>query len=126
MTLYDLLKQISHIITPEDDSFYNYVLYTSDNNGGFLRTRYCWWDKPLENRKIKESYKRVIVSSTAEIDPKKFLDKSNTYIKMQIHYDIKDASINDVQCDIELGYKYIYIFDLESLTYTLEISKERG
>ena len=33
MTLYKLLKQISNIITPENDEFYRYALYTSDDNG---------------------------------------------------------------------------------------------
>ena len=35
MTLYELLKQISDIITPDDNSFYRYALHTSDDNGGF-------------------------------------------------------------------------------------------
>ena len=35
MTLYKLLKQISNIITPENDEFYRYALYTSDDNGFF-------------------------------------------------------------------------------------------
>lgn len=38
MTLYELIKQVSQILTPQTDDFYNYVLYTSDDNGGFLRT----------------------------------------------------------------------------------------
>ena len=37
MTLYELLKEISKILTPETDAFYQYALYTSDDNGGFLR-----------------------------------------------------------------------------------------
>lgn len=39
MTLYQLLARISDIITPQDDTFFKYAIYTSDDNGGFLRTR---------------------------------------------------------------------------------------
>lgn len=57
MTLYELLKQISNIITPENDVFYRYAIYTSDDNGGFLRTRYCWrLDKPVKDRNLGEGF----------------------------------------------------------------------
>jgi len=42
MMLHDLLRQVSEILTPETGSFYGYLLHTSDDNGGFLRTRHCW------------------------------------------------------------------------------------
>ena len=53
MDLYTLLNNISVIVTPNTDYFYEYALHTFDNNGGFLRTRYCWWDKCLENHELK-------------------------------------------------------------------------
>ena len=35
MTLYELLKEISDILTPNDNAFFDYAIYTSDDNGGF-------------------------------------------------------------------------------------------
>ena len=47
MSLYDLLKEISYILTPETHSLYDYMVHTFDDDGVFLRTRYFYWDKPI-------------------------------------------------------------------------------
>lgn len=39
LRLYDLLKQVSEILTPETGSFYDFLLSSSENNGYFLLTR---------------------------------------------------------------------------------------
>ena len=120
MTLYELIKSISAIITPETDEFYEYVIHTSDDNGGFLRTRYCWWDKCVEDHRICSDFKKVLVTSKTEIDVnnfKKLKDGEYTIVKMQISYDEPNASIEDADWDSQLGYNYIYIFDLVSNTY---------
>lgn len=121
MTLYELIKQISEILTPETDSFYNYALYTSDDNGGFLRTRYCWWEKPVDNKKLgKKEYKKVMVTMGEPFDEKKLTIKEDTLVKMQITYGVTNATIDDAEWDIQLGYRYVYIFDLQNKTYALQ------
>ncbi len=124
MTLYNLLKQISDIITPNTDAFYKYAIYTSDDNGGFLRTRYCWWlDKPIKDRKLSDGYSKVLVTSKSEIKESDLLDETSTKVKMQITYSVKNASVEDADGDTQLDYCYVYIFDLKKGIYTLDYVK---
>ena len=85
MTLHQLLKQISNIITPHNDAFYRYAIHTSDDNGGFLRTRYCWWlDRPLKDRELGDGFEKVLVTAKQEINVDDFLLETDTLVKMQI------------------------------------------
>ena len=120
MTLYEFLKEISNIITPEDDSFYNYAIYTSDDNGGFLRTRYTWWeDKPVKDTVLEDGFETVMVTSKTEIKSENLRKKPDTLVKLQITYSLTNAAINDSDWDIQLNYCYVYIFNLKTKTYTL-------
>lgn len=123
MTLYELIRNVSRIITPEDDSFFRYVIFTSDDNGGFLRTRYCWWpDRPIEDKELGDyAYERVMVTSKSEIDLKGLLDETETRVKIQFTYSREEATIANAEWDAQLGYRYVYIFDLKSGNYTLSI-----
>lgn len=120
MTLYELLKQISNIITPENDVFYRYAIYTSDDNGGFLRTRYCWrLDKPVKDRNLGEGFEKVLVTAQQEINVDNLLVEVDTPVKMQITYSEKNAAVEDADWDIQLNYCYVYIFDFINGTYTM-------
>lgn len=119
MTLHDLIKQVSEIIIPGTDAFYNYILYTSDDNGGFLRTRWCWWDKPLENHKLSDNYEVVMVTSRSLIDVKDLEKRDDTYLKLQFHYDFKHAVPEDADWDLGLLYNYVYLVDLKAKTYMI-------
>lgn len=119
MTLYKLLKQISNIITPENDEFYRYALYTSDDNG-FLRTRYCWcFDRPVKDRELGDGFKTILVTSKQEINVNDLRNETDTLLKMQITYSEKEATIEDAAWDIQLDYCFVYIFDLIRETYTM-------
>lgn len=129
MRLYELIQQISDIITPETNSFYNYALYTSDDDGGFLRTRYCWSLKPVGDHEIGNDFSKVIVASQKEINIKhledntqisEFTGKNKTLVKLQIHYDFKKATWRDADWDIQMDYSYIYIFDLNKKKYNMK------
>ncbi|WP_143064502.1 hypothetical protein [Pseudobutyrivibrio sp. C4] len=121
MTLYSLIKQISNIITADTDAFYKYVLYTSDDNGGFLRTRYCWWpDKPVADLELESGYSKVLVTSKTKINPSDLLDESSPKVKLQITYSDENATLEEAEWDAQLGYCYVYIFDLVHNTYTLD------
>ena len=121
MTLYSLLKKISAIITPETDAFYNYAIHTSDDNGGFLRTRYCWrLDNPVEDFDLDEGYSKVMVTAQKPIEEQDLLDETEPQVKMQITYSIQDADIGDAEWDAELSYCYVYIFDLVCGTYSMK------
>ncbi len=42
MTRYEFLHRISEILVPEkSEGFFQYLLHSSDDDGDFLRTRYC-------------------------------------------------------------------------------------
>lgn len=120
MQLYELIKKVSRILTPETDHFYNYILHTSDDDGGFLRTRYCWWDKCLEDKQLDDEYKKVMVTSRHPIDLDALTDENATYVKLQFHYRYNGEVDEFAEIDVELGYSYIYIFDLENGTFTVE------
>ena len=123
MTLHKLVKRVSDIITPGTDEFYKYVLYTSDNNGGFLRTRYCWWDKPFEDRKLPDGYTKVLVTCKKEIIVEDLINKKEPKLELQFWYDSLDAKLDYVECDIEMGYCYIYVFDLVTNAFVVECRK---
>ena len=120
MTLYDLIKRVSLIITPESDAFYEYVLHTSDNNGGFLRTRYCWRDIPVDNIDLGgRHYNKVLVTMEAPFVEENLCKCSETLVKMQFDFADTDATLNDADWDAELGYNYVYLFDLDNSTYQM-------
>ena len=121
MTLYDLIQQVSDIITPETGTFYHYVLHTSDDNGGFLRTRYCWWEEPVENFEMgDEPYDKVLITTERPIDIKDLENREKTLVKMQFSYGDFDLAITNLDWDWELGYSFAYVFDLKNKTYTYE------
>lgn len=121
-TLHKLLKRLSKILTPETDSFYGYALYTSDDDGGFLRTRWCWWDdKPVADHGIAPDLHTVLVTARTEIAETGLTTRESweglyecTTLKMQIHYDIWDAEFEDADWDRQLAYDYIYLINLDT------------
>ena len=135
MDLYSLLDKVSKIISPQTDYFYEYALHTFDDNGGFLRTRYCWWDKCLKNHRIKdEDYKVVLLTAEEPVDeeslrPLKHLGE--TKVKMQLDYNNVNASFNveDIIFDIQNEYTYVYLIDLvdktmETKHFVIDSTKE--
>lgn len=66
MKLHDLLKQASDIVDP-DDGIFDYFLHTFDDNGGFLRTRHCWWEQVVEDKEIPD-LSRVLLCFAEKLD----------------------------------------------------------
>jgi hypothetical protein len=119
-TLYKLIKQVSNLITPESNDFYNYVLYTSDDNDGFLRTRWCWFDKSIADKILHSEYKKVLVTCNKEISADDLVNKEDTNLKLQFHYDYLDPDFEDAEWDLYGGYEYIYLFNLDTNEVALE------
>ncbi len=101
MTLYEMIKQVSDIITPGTDAFYHYVLYSSDDDGGFLRTRYCWWDEPIRDFELGEGDETILVTSKSPIDIMDLEYTQETLVKLQFTYGIKNAKLEDADWDSE-------------------------
>lgn len=120
MTLYDLLRQISHIITPDSDEFFNYVINTSDNNGGFLRTCYCWRKNVIANIDLgTRKYRTVLVTMQRPINETDLYQRPFTELKIQIDYMNTDSVFEDAVWDAQLGYNYVYLVDLTNKCFEM-------
>lgn len=115
MTLYELLKDICSVIRPESGDLYNYMLHTFDDNGGFLRTRYCYWQEPLKDKEVRKSYKSVLVAAESPIETRTV--EIEATLKMQLDYSLTEAGFEDAEYEVELGYNYVYVIDLGAKTY---------
>lgn len=95
MTLYELIEKANSVLTPNSKEFYNYVIWTSDDNWGFLRTCYRKKSKPLEDKRLGD-VSHILISFQEEFD-KTFLTTrfehpfgELTKTKLQFFYDIMD------------------------------------
>lgn len=117
MKLYELIEQISHILTPKTNSLFDYIISTSDNNGGFLRTCYTRKNDKLEDFDIKEMDKVLVCFAKKFIEGNYYYDNNFTKIKMQIFYFTGDIE-KYILWSFTVGFKYAYVFDLKKKTYT--------
>ena len=119
-TLYTLIREISEIITPDSDEFFNYVINTSDDNGGFLRTSYCWKNTPLKDRSLgRRVYKSLMVTMKQPFKEEELYHKPDTLVQLQLDYVNTEASFEDAEWDIQSGYIYVYIFNLEQKSFVV-------
>lgn len=82
MTLHELLKVVPDFLTPDSGLLYDYLLYTSDDNGGFLRTRFCWWPERAVTDKELSGEKNVnLIAMASEMDEKILQDKKPDSVK---------------------------------------------
>ena len=120
MTLHGLLHAVSAILTPEDDAFFSYALHTFDDDGSFLRTRWCWWeDRPLADMVLPGEIRTVLLTARAPIVPEDLRARPRTRAKLQLHYGMTDATLADSDWDVALGYPYVYLIDLVAGRYTV-------
>ena len=126
MRLYELLEQVSDILTPQTHSLYDYMIHTFDNNGGFLRTRYCYWDRPVSDFRIADLCEVLICFRQAfrEGDPyyetERYgenlqFEQKNTLVEMQLFY---TGNIEDnITWSREFPYPEAYIINLKTKTF---------
>lgn len=110
MTLYDALAKANRQITPDSNLFFFYVIKTSDNNGGFLRTCYCEKRYNLKDREI-EDIGCIVVGSQQPVTEDKLLDcfthkGIRTDLKLQIYYGMINSAEEGIAINENLGYKY--------------------
>lgn len=102
MTIYEVLEILNQHYTPNTHLFSDYVLITSDDNGGFLRTCFMKKSQPLKDYNLGD-VKYVVVGFQDKFDPSmlKTVEKEDyfsTQTKMQIIF-IYDKK--DIQPEIE-------------------------
>lgn len=120
MTLIELIEEISKILTPYSNEFFNYVINTSDNNGGFLRTCYCWRKKAIADIDLgTRQYRVVLLTMQRQFDEADLRRSQLTNLKLQLHYEYTDAVFEDALWDAQLGYNYVYLVDLENKRFEM-------
>lgn len=129
MTLYELIQKISAILTPDTGYFYAYCMHHCDDDGGFLRSRYCYRDKPLKDCTLREPKHKAVVcfEQMYQKDTDKFyLCQKNgkefvtALFGLQLFYTSDEMIEEEMEVSCNLGYTISYVFDLDSGTYTIE------
>jgi len=122
MTLYKLIRQVSEILTPETNSLYEYLLHTSDDDGGFLRTRWCYWGKPVRDFTVHDMDKVLLCFKHPFHEGDAYYERDGEYIetlvKMQLMYYPEDIEAN-IEWNRQLNYCFVYLIDLKHKTYTM-------
>lgn len=119
MTLYDALAKANRQITPESNLFFFYVIKTSDDNGGFLRTCYCEKMRNLKDREI-EDIGFIVVGSQQPITEESLLrcfthTGIRTEIKLQIYYGLISSADEGMAINKNLGYKHNIIIKFDEV-----------
>ena len=120
MRLYELLEQVSNILTPRTHSLYEYMLHTFDDDGGFLRTRYCYWEKTLQDFEIEDLKKILICFKNDFKEGETYFENEDTSgkitkVKMQLFY--CEYSDDDIRWSYELNFSFPYEINLEEKTF---------
>ena len=117
MTLYDALAKANKELTPDSNLFFFYVLKSSDDNGGFLRTCYCEKQHTLKDKEI-DDIGYIVVGSQQPITEKRLLNcfartGIKTNLKLQIYYGMITSADEGVELNENLGYKHNKIIKFE-------------
>ena len=85
-----------------------------------MRTREKWSDEVVPDKHIKDGYKGVIVTTAEPLEVSQLVKTEDLVnpIHMQISYGDTEVHLENAIWDITMGYQYIYIFDLETNTYS--------
>ena len=124
MTRYEFYKKVASILTKNNaDALFEYIIHSMDDDGGFLRTRYCYWEETLPNRSCK-NITIVLVALKEPFDFENFTEYYEkedekcglrTKLEMQLFwYESfqEDCFMSDVEWCAELDYTYPIKIDL--------------
>ncbi|MFV0361468.1 MAG: hypothetical protein ACK5LL_00040 [Suipraeoptans sp.] len=93
MSRYEFLRRVAKILAPQNaEALFDYIIHSMDDDGGFLRSRYCYWNKVLPDYEEKNE-QQIVLAALAR--PFNFNDETNyyedeegetkyTYLKMQL------------------------------------------
>lgn len=125
LTLYELLKKVSSILAKGNaDKLFGYTIHSMDYNGGFLRSRYCYWEKTLSDFECGDNLKTILVTlrtpfdfcnSTQYYEEGDFTNSAFTLLKMQIFlYDLsnKEHLEQEIMWSCGVGFSYPIKVDL--------------
>lgn len=120
MTLYDLIRGVSEILTPETNSLFEYIINSSDDNGGFLRTCWCKKSSPLKDFELRNRKKIVVCFRNPFSEGDKYFNdgdfsRNETLVKLQLFYGFSNTD-DDMVWSAHLCYPHAYVIDLENKT----------
>ena len=119
MTLHELPRQAASILSPEyQEDLFDYFLHAMDDNGGFLRTRWCRREKELPDHKVPDNIRKLLLTLREPFDLRAsndyyafegepFEKETLTKLKLQLfYYDVSDdaALESEIEWSRELRY----------------------
>ena len=95
------------------------MLHTFDDNGGFLRTRYCPWEQTVLDLNMRDMDRVLICFRRrfAEGDPYYKGKDMDTLVKMQLFYGAYDNIDSDIEWSCHLGYTEACVINLKDGTF---------
>ena len=118
--LYDLVRMCDSYFTPDFNLFSNFVFWSSDDNGGFLRTSYRLKARKLENKKIVGDIDTLIIAYDRLFDMtlleffSEDMGRPEPQIMLQFIWTFKENVNDEIQWCSQMGFEYIYLFDLKT------------
>lgn len=131
MTGYELYRKIAHILSAKNsDKLFDYIIHSMDDDGGFLRTRWCYWDKTLQDGELGD-IKTALIALRSPFDfencteyyaHKDDFKETLTALKMQLFcYDLSDRDAFDNAADWSAQVTYPYPIKIHLVSGSFEI-----
>ncbi len=129
MLMHDYCQKIAQILSKgKEETLYKYLVHSTDDNYGFLRTRFCYWDKELPNKKIKNINTALLsLNSPCDFSPStNYYENVNvkagtgTVLKVQLFYfDLSDKKkFRDMaRWSARVGFPYSIKIDMLNETF---------
>ena len=131
--MYDFYRRIAKILAKDNnDALFDYIVHAMDDDGGFLRSRWCYWeDKTLEDYDQDGVINTALVTLQSPFDfetSKEYYRKDNvtgetiTQLKMQLFLrDLSNEEIftDEVNWSAGVGFSYPIKIDLVNETYEI-------
>ena len=130
MSIQEFLKKVAErYCEPRAEELYDYFLHAMDDDGGFLRTRWCYWDEGLKDFSVSDRIHTVLITAREAYDllHMKYYECGEcpwenyllTNLKIQIfYYDESDPSARseDIKWSETVGYGYPTLLELKEIS----------
>lgn len=129
---YDFYRKLARILARDnEEELFQYIIHSMDDDGGFLRSRYCYWSKELPNPESGREIKTALValrspfnfmSSTKYYEEAEVKDGTSTILKMQVFYfDLskEESFIDETKWSAGVGFPYPIKVDMVNETFEI-------
>lgn len=130
MTTYEFYRKTARILTSSnEDALFDYIIHSMDDNGSFLRSRYCYWTETLPDMKCGDIQVALFaLRSPFDFENSKeyykYEDGSQTFtrLKMQLFFfDLSDEKrfMEEAEWSAAAGFSYPIKIDLRDMSYEI-------